>query len=53
VAWSRAVIAAFEDPANAGRGALRVEGRLAEHLHLSIARKMVATAEAIAAREPV
>ena len=34
VAWARAVIAAFDGPANAGRGALRVEGRLAERLHL-------------------
>src|SRR6202008_910211 len=27
VAWSRAVIAAFDAPENAGKGALRVEGR--------------------------
>src|SRR6185369_4493058 len=32
VAWSRAVVAAFEAPENRGKGALRVEGRLAEHL---------------------
>ena len=50
VAWSRAVIAAFEAPENAGRGALRVEGRLAEHLHLGQARRLVALSEAIAAR---
>lgn len=50
VAWSRSVIAAFAAPENAGRGALRVEGRLAEHLHLGIAHKLVAQADAIAAR---
>ena len=51
VAWARAVIAAFADPANRGRGALRVEGRLAEFLHLAQAEKLVATADAIAASE--
>ena len=51
VAWARAVIAAFADPANAGRGALRVEGKLAEFLHLTQAEKLVATADAIAAAE--
>jgi citrate lyase subunit beta/citryl-CoA lyase len=49
VAWARAVIAAFADPANAGKGALRVEGRLAERLHLAEAEQLVAVAEAIAA----
>ncbi len=48
VAWSRAVIAAFSDPSNAGRGALRVEGRLAERLHFAQAERLVALAEAIA-----
>lgn len=48
VAFARAVIAAFADPANAGKGALRVEGRLAERLHLAEAERMVAIAEAIA-----
>ena len=45
-AWARAVIAAFEDPANAGKGALRVEGRLAERLHLGMARRLVALSSA-------
>jgi len=48
VAWARAVIAAFADPGNAGKGALRVEGRLAERLHLTEAEKLVSIAEAIA-----
>jgi citrate lyase subunit beta/citryl-CoA lyase len=49
VAWSRAVIAAFDAPENAGKGALRVEGRLAERLHRDIAVKLVAVADAIGA----
>jgi citrate lyase subunit beta/citryl-CoA lyase len=49
VAWSRAVIAAFDAPENAGKGALRVEGRLAERLHYDQAARLVAMAEAIAA----
>jgi citrate lyase subunit beta/citryl-CoA lyase len=48
VAWARAVIAAFADPQNAGKGALRVEGRLAERLHCAQAERLVAIAEAIA-----
>ena len=51
VAWARAVIAAFAAPENAGRGALRVEGRLAERLHLGQAEKLAALADAIAARQ--
>ena len=49
VAWARAVIAAFADSANAGKGALRVDGRLAERLHLTQAERLVALADAIAA----
>jgi len=48
VAWARAVIDAFADPANAGRGALRVDNRLAERLHLVQAEKLTALADAIA-----
>jgi len=47
VAWARAVIAAFADPANAGRGALRVDNCLAERLHLTQAEKLVTLADAI------
>ena len=48
VAWARAVIAAFAAPENHGKGALRVEGRLAELLHRDQAVKLVAVADAIA-----
>ena len=51
VAWARAVITAFAAPENAGKGALRVEGRLAERLHLAQAEGLVARAEIIAARD--
>jgi citrate lyase subunit beta/citryl-CoA lyase len=51
VDWSRAVIAAFGDPANAGKGALRVQNRLAELLHRDQAARLVAIADAIAAAD--
>ena len=47
VAWSKAVIEAFQLPENQGRGAIRVEGRMAELLHLGQAERLVAVAEAI------
>jgi citrate lyase subunit beta / citryl-CoA lyase len=50
-AWARAVITAFADPANAGKGALRIDGRLAELLHRDQAVRLVAVADAIAALE--
>jgi citrate lyase subunit beta/citryl-CoA lyase len=49
--WARAVIAAFAAPENLGKGALRVNGRLAEVLHRDEALKLVRLAEAIAALE--
>lgn len=51
LAWARAVVDAFEQPENVGKGALRVEGRLAEHLHLDQCRRLIATAAAIEAAE--
>ena len=47
VAWSKAVIEAFKLPENQGKGAIRVEGRMAELLHLGQAERLVAVAEAI------
>lgn len=49
VAWARAVIAAFDAPENVGKGALRVEGRLAERLHYDQAVRLVAVVGAIEA----
>jgi citrate lyase subunit beta/citryl-CoA lyase len=47
VAFAKAVIAAFALPENAGKGAIRVEGRMAELLHLAQAQRLVAVDAAI------
>lgn len=47
--WARAVIEAFAMPENAGKSAIRVEGRMAELLHLEQAMRLVAVAAQIAA----
>lgn len=49
VAHARAVIAAFNDPANAGKGVLKVDGKMTELLHRDMAEQTVAIADAIAA----
>ncbi len=51
VAHARHIIAAYGEASAAGRGAIRVEGRLVEALHVEEARRTLALAEAIAARE--
>lgn len=51
VAWARTVVAAFDRPENAGRGVLKVEGRMVERLHFAEAKRLLSVAEAIAARE--
>jgi citrate lyase subunit beta/citryl-CoA lyase len=50
VAWARAVIAAYALPENSRKGALQVEGRLAERLHLDQAERLVEIDAAIRAR---
>ncbi|MEO0982670.1 MAG: CoA ester lyase [Pseudomonadota bacterium] len=52
VAQARAVIDAFAAPENAGKGVLKVNGKMTELLHLEEARRLVAVAEAINARAP-
>lgn len=47
---ARAIIAAFERPENAARGAISLDGRMVERLHADMARRTVGLAEAIAAR---
>jgi citrate lyase subunit beta/citryl-CoA lyase len=44
LAWARAVIAAFADPAARGLGAIRLDGAMVERLHLAEAERIVATA---------
>ncbi len=50
IAEAEAIVAAFANPANAGKGALRVNGKMAELLHLAQAQRLLARAAAIAAR---
>ncbi len=52
VARARAVIAAFDLPENADKGALQLDGRMVERLHAEMGRRTVAIAEAVAARGP-
>lgn len=47
VEQSKAVIDAFADPANAGKGVIKVNGKMTELLHLEEARRIVAMDEAI------
>lgn len=49
IAEAKAIIAAFKDPVNAGKGVIVVDGKMTELLHLKQAKQLVATAEAIAA----
>jgi citrate lyase subunit beta/citryl-CoA lyase len=49
VARARAVIAAFALPENAGKGVIKVDGRMTELLHLEEARRVVAVSDAIEA----
>lgn len=46
---ARAVIAAFALPENAGKGVIKVDGRMTELLHLEEAKRVVAVSDAIAA----
>lgn len=48
VQWSRKVIAAFALPEHVGKGVITVDGRMVERLHLVMAERVVAIAEAIA-----
>jgi citrate lyase subunit beta/citryl-CoA lyase len=47
IARARAVIAAFASPENAGKGVIKVEGKMTELLHLEEAKRVAAVAEAI------
>jgi citrate lyase subunit beta/citryl-CoA lyase len=51
VARARRVIAGYAEAVAAGKGAVRIEGRLVEALHVEEARRTVALAQAIAERE--
>jgi len=49
---ARAIVAAFEQPENAGKGAISLNGRMVERLHAEMAKRMLALAEAIAETGP-
>jgi citrate lyase subunit beta / citryl-CoA lyase len=49
VAQARKIIAAFELPENASRGAIQLDGRMVERLHADMAARTIAIADAIAA----
>ena len=49
IAAARRIIAAFEEPENRGKGAIKLDGRMVELLHAEMARHTVALADAIAA----
>ncbi|MEL6890858.1 MAG: CoA ester lyase [Actinomycetota bacterium] len=48
---ARRVIAAFDEAVAAGKGVVTVDGRMVENLHVDNARRTIAVADAIAARE--
>jgi citrate lyase subunit beta/citryl-CoA lyase len=49
VANARRIIEAFDQPENAGKGVLQIDGKMVELMHAEIARETIATADAIAA----
>jgi len=49
VAKARRIIAAFELPENAARGAISLDGQMVERLHAEMARRTIALADSIAA----
>lgn len=49
VEWAHKVVAAFAAPESAGKGVLKLEGRMVERLHLAEAQRLIAISEAIAA----
>ena len=50
IAQARKFIAAFDLPENADKGAIMLDGRMVERMHADIARRTVAIADAIAAK---
>jgi citrate lyase subunit beta/citryl-CoA lyase len=47
--WARVVIEAFQQPEAQGKGAIKVEGKMVELLHMHQARQLVSVADMIAA----
>jgi len=49
VAQARRIIAAFTEPENVSRGAIQMDGRMVERLHVDMAKRTIAISDAIAA----
>lgn len=50
--WARRIIVAFDLPEAKGKGAISIDGQMVELLHLDIARRTVALADAVASAAP-
>ena len=50
IAWARRINDAFALPENADKGAIQIDGKMVERLHADMGRRVLAIAEAIAAR---
>lgn len=50
VRWAERIITAFDAPDHAGKGVVQIDGQMVERLHLEDARRVQATAAAIARR---
>jgi len=44
VSWAERIVAAFDQPDNSGKGAIRLDGRMVERLHLHQARRTLSAA---------
>ena len=53
VIWAQKIIKAFEEPENAKKGVITVEGKMVERLHLVMAKRVATIAAAINARSKV
>jgi citrate lyase subunit beta/citryl-CoA lyase len=53
IIWARKIIQAFEEPENARKGVITVEGKMVERLHLVMAKRVAAIAQVIAARSQI
>lgn len=53
VNWAYKIIQAFEQPENARKGVITVEGKMVERLHLDMAKRLAAISESINARSRI
>lgn len=51
IAEAQGIVDAFDDPVHAGKGAIRLNGKMVELLHLEQSRRLLAKARAIALRQ--